>query len=663
MKIRIKIYHTLVNRIPAIQKEYHRIRIENPTMSGRIYAWLMLLWMNLCWLLGSRKLEEEIYHPDKKKKASLDKAESTLVQRETPGDLAERLLQADIISFDIFDTLIFRPVYAPTDLFFFMGEKLHFMDFERIRREIEFKARQKAHKKTGSYEVTLKEIYDEMETWTGISRDKGMETEIETELEFCFANPYLLNVYQLLRERIVGTDKKIICTSDMYLPKTVLQRMVEKCGYTDLDAMFVSCEYGKSKADGSLYQLVMDVYGRDKKYIHVGDNPGSDSVHAKKNGWEAVHFSNVNIVGMPYRAEDLSLITGSMYRGIVNSRLYNGLKTYDVDYELGYIYGGFYVLGYCQFIHQYVKNHDVDKFLFLSRDGDVIKKVYEVLYPQERSLCEYAYWSRTVATKLMAKWDRYDYLRRFIDHKVNQKITLEEVYRSMGLEDMLDGNEKVILTDKNAKEIKEQLIAKWPKVLGHYEALSKAAKLYYENILKGCKKALAIDVGWAGSGAIALDQVVNREWNLGCDVIGMIAGTNSIHNAEPNATESFLYSGKLVSYLYSQEHNREDWKWHNPGKNHNLLVELLLSSKEGSLKDIVLDDSRKEGYGFVFKKPDVESKKVEQIQQGILDFVRDYCAYVPAWVRESHVISGSDAYAVLKVLLQSEADTDMEMGI
>lgn len=56
-----------------------------------------------------------------------------------------------------------------------------------------------------------------------------------------------------------------------------------------------------------------------------------------------------------------------------------------------------------------------------------------------------------------------------------------------------------------------------------------------------------------------------------------------------------------------------------------------------------------------------DTKKVEQIQQGILDFVEDYCAYVPAWVRESHVISDSDA--VLKVLLQSEVDTQMEMGI
>lgn len=663
MKFRIHIYNLLVNRIPVIQKEYHKIRLEKTGMSGRIYAWLMLLWMNLCWICGDRKLEKQLYYPDINKKAKTKEAESEIIKKETPEELAERLSKEDIISFDIFDTLIFRPVCAPTDLFFFVGEKLKFMDFERIRREMEFKARQKAYKRNGSYEVTLEGIYEELETWTGIPKEMGMEVEIETELEFCFANPYLLKVYQLLKERIVGTNKKIICVSDMYLPKAVLRRMVEKCGYTDLDAMFVSCEYGKSKADGSLYRLVMETYGTDKKYIHVGDNPESDGKQAKKRGWESIHFSNVNIVGMPYRAEDLSLITGSLYRGIVNSKLYSGVVSYDTDYELGYIYGGIFVLGYCQFIHQYAKNHSIDKLMFLSRDGDVIKKVYEYLYPEEKSKCEYVYWSRTVATKLMAKWDRYDYLRRFVDHKVNQKITLEEVYQSMGLEDILEDDAKVILTDKNAKEIKERLIVKWPDVLEHYEELSKAGKLYYRNVLKGSKKALAVDVGWAGSGAIALEQIVNREWNLECDIIGIIAGSNSVHNAEPNATESFLYSGKLVSFLYSQEHNRECWKWHNPGKNHNLLVELLLSSKEGSLKDMVLDDSVKEGYSFVFKKPDVAEYKVEQIQQGILDFAKDYVAYVPDWIRDCHVISGSDAYAVLKILLRSEMNTDMEIGI
>ena len=56
MKLRIGIYNLLVNRISVIQKEYHKIRLEKTGMSGRIYAWLMLLWMNICWICGSRKL-------------------------------------------------------------------------------------------------------------------------------------------------------------------------------------------------------------------------------------------------------------------------------------------------------------------------------------------------------------------------------------------------------------------------------------------------------------------------------------------------------------------------------------------------------------------------------------------------------------------------------
>lgn len=663
MRFRIRIYHLLVNRIPVIQKEYHKIRLEKTGTSGRIYAWLMLLWMNLCWICGNRKLERQMFEPDMKKIAKTSKSESLVAVHETAAELAERLLKADVISFDIFDTLIFRPVCAPTDLFFFMGEKLKFMDFERIRREMEGRARQKAYKKTGSYEVTLEEIYTELEKWTGISKETGMEVEIETELEFCFANPYMLEVFHILKERIKGTEKKIICVSDMYLPASVLKKMLEQNGYGNLSDVFISCEMKKSKADGALYQEVIKKYGVDKKYIHVGDNPESDGKQAKKSGWEAVHYANVNIVGMPYRAEDMSIITGSIYRGIVNSRLYNGLKKYTPEYEIGFIYGGIFVMGYCQFIHEYVKNNKIDKLLFLSRDGDVIKKVYEHLYPQEQKNCEYAYWSRTVATKLMAKHDRYDFLRRFVDHKVNQKITLEKIYRSMELEELLSGDKEEYLTDKNVKDVKEHLLKHWEYVTEQYRELSEAGKLYYQTVLSGCKKVLAVDVGWAGSGAMALDYLVNLEWNLGCDVIGMIAGTNSLHNAEPNAAESFLYSGKLVSYLYSQEKNRGNWKWHNPAKNHNLLVEFLLSSKEGSLKDIVLDKECEEGYRFVFKEPDVAEAVVEQIQQGIMDFAKDFTTYLPKEMWKNHVISGSDVYAVLKILLQSEMDPDMEIGI
>lgn len=87
MRIRIRIYHFLVNRIPAIQKEYHTLRLEKTGVTGRIYAWLMLLWMNLCWIVGSRQLERQIYEPDRNKQAKLGKAETGMdlgIQKDIP---------------------------------------------------------------------------------------------------------------------------------------------------------------------------------------------------------------------------------------------------------------------------------------------------------------------------------------------------------------------------------------------------------------------------------------------------------------------------------------------------------------------------------------------------------------------------------------------------
>ena len=47
----------------------------------------------------------------------------------------------DVISFDVFDTLIFRPFSCPSDLFFFVGIRLGYRNFAQLRREAEGIAR------------------------------------------------------------------------------------------------------------------------------------------------------------------------------------------------------------------------------------------------------------------------------------------------------------------------------------------------------------------------------------------------------------------------------------------------------------------------------------------------------------------------------------------
>lgn len=716
MKLRIKIYQLLVNRVPAIQKKYHSLRQQKKGFGGRVYAWCALLWMNVKSLFCKKKCEEAFYYPDKGKKLPKGKSESSLSKRESPKELAERLMQYDIISFDVFDTLVLRPFSAPTDLFFVVGDKLNYLDFERIRKEMEWRARQKTKEETGLYEVTLEQICEELEVQAGIPKEKGMQVEIDTELELCFGNPYMLKVFQHLK----GCAKTIICTSDMYLPENVIKQMVEKCGFVEsatsagISEYFISCECYATKGGGSLFEGIKNVYGQDKTYIHVGDHPVSDVEWAKKSGYEAVFYRNVNIAGMPYRVEDMSILTGSMYRGIVNAHIHNGLHSYSQEYELGFIYGGLFVLGYCQWIHEYVKAHEIDKILFLSRDGDILNQVYTMLYPEEsgEGKTEYVYWSRLAATKMSARYFKYDYFRRFIDHKVNQGYTLEKVFGSMEIEDMLGGmcngfptfSEELLvsdavygkstrmeadvrrearitpaskLTDQNAWLIKEYLIAHWEEVLVHYEEQLAAGKLYYEKVLDGCKRVAAVDVGWAGSGAVALDYIVNQEWKLNCEVIGLLAGTNTVHNAEPNMSEPQLQSGKLVSYMYSQGHNRDIWKWHDAAKGHNLGVELFCSSTEGSLKGFYLQDvqqsseqrvtqnkakfgTKRDGslcegealFELRFKEPDVDAEVVEELQSGIREFVRLAQLLCGNGDRTKFRVDGSDAYGVLKVFLE-----------
>ena len=82
-------------------------------------------------------------------------------------------------------------------------------------------------------------------------------------------------------------------------------------------------------------------------------------------------------------------------------------KKFSMEYEYGYVYGGLFVVGYCHFIHAYYEQHHLDQVLFLARDGDILRRVYQKLYPDDRTV--YVYWSRKAATKLMADEDKHDF--------------------------------------------------------------------------------------------------------------------------------------------------------------------------------------------------------------------------------------------------------------
>ena len=329
--------------------------------------------------------------------------------------------------------------------------------------------------------------------------------------------------------------------------------------------------------------MVKDTYAKALRIVHIGDNEYSDVKKAKEAGLSAYIYPNVNAAGKPARAYDMSPLIGGAYRGVVNARLYTGLKKYPPEYEYGYIYGGILVLGYCSFIREYCRTHGVDKILFLSRDGDIIKQAYDFLYPGENT--EYMYISRSVVTKLMRKRTRYDFLLRFADKLINQGLSIADVLGKMGLESVIKLFGKKagirpedVLTDKNLDVFKAMLIKNYKLVDKALAGFDEAAKAYYTSCLAGVKKAAVVDIGWAGSAAVSLSVLAKTDWGLETEIIGLVAGTNTLHNSEPDAAEEFLQSGRLVPYVFSQSLNRDIMKKHDPNKGYNVFWELLFSS-------------------------------------------------------------------------------------
>lgn len=648
MQIIEKVYNMAVNQNPEISLKYQRYR-KRVSGAGRMNAWLYLIGLNIQYGVFKGKSTGSFLFDDfyENKKLNSKQSESAAQKINTPKELVQKLAQYDVISFDVFDTLVFRPFSEPGDLFHMVGQKLEYMDFARIRMEMEEKSRNKKQKLQENREVTFEDIWSMMEQETGIPKDTGMKTEWECEKNYCFGNSYMLEVVRELQK----LGKKMIVVSDMYLGQKYIQELLKHCGYPEFTSYFVSCDYEESKNQGKLYDIVKQKIGEKFTYIHVGDNKESDIKQARQHQFDTFYYPNVNEKGRKYRAEDMSAIIGSMYRGLVDVHLHCGTSSYSKAYEFGFVYGGLFVLGYCKWIHDWAEKNEADKILFLARDGDILSKVYSKMYPQEqeKQKWNYVYWSRLAAVKMSANYYKYDYFRRFLYHKVNQNYTMNQIFASMELEDMLPKMKNykgdTLLTDKNVEAVKVFLQKHWDEVLKHYEEQIAAGKAYYEPILKGCKRVAAVDVGWAGSGAIALNYIANHIWNLNCEIIGLIAGSNSIHSYEPDASQGFFFEQKLDSYMFSQTNNRDAWKIHNPGKGHNVIVELLLCSEAPSFRGFT---NKAEKYIFCEKSHEIN---VQEVQKGILDFAdifRERIGTIPE-------ISGRDAFAPIELLYKNEA--------
>ena len=206
--------------MPGIRDRFWKKRQQG---GGRAAALLYAIWLNVqYYLLFRRSLGEPARTLYEDRRLYSGGSESSLSVRQPPQMLADALAAYDVISFDVFDTLLFRPLAAPADLFDLVGMTLRYPGFRALRIQAEKQARQSRQAHSGYAEVTLEEIWAELSRVSGIPADEGIRAEWTWERRCCTANAYMLAVVRALRAK----GKTLCIVSDMYLGRERIRALL-----------------------------------------------------------------------------------------------------------------------------------------------------------------------------------------------------------------------------------------------------------------------------------------------------------------------------------------------------------------------------------------------------------------------------------------------------
>ena len=320
------------------------------------------------------------------------------------------------VSFDIFDTLIKRAVYYPTDIFYLMAERPElqavfqnsrsFFDKRIFAEQI---ARERLNQSGLDYQdVTLSEIYDAFCDIFHFPKEFASRLqawEEETEYKFCFQRESARELFDLA----LHLGKTVVLTSDMYLSEQAVRRILEKNGYQGYQKLYLSSEQRRLKATGSLYEFVIkDLKIQDRSSVlHIGDTWNSDIVEAQKHGIRTYFipkcreiFENVipqyatNDLSAVFRRNLSSIVDNKklmeqlpircMLAVVINKLFDNPYQRYqqDTDYNSDSYLTGYYTLGMHMFglvswMYEICKRENYRALHFLARDGRLAKQIFD----------------------------------------------------------------------------------------------------------------------------------------------------------------------------------------------------------------------------------------------------------------------------------------------
>lgn len=301
-------------------------------------------------------------------------------------DMLHQLMEThDIISFDIFDTVLMRNVLDPTDVFEIVEERakrhgLHLPDFKfaRLGAEHRILSSGRRHSLSGIYEDLQQTLDLRLEDASWL---KACEWQVEQEV--------ILSRQQVCTWMTAAktAGKRVVLVSDMYLSTEEIRTLLEKCGITDYDAIYLSGEHGSGKP-GTLFD-VMKAEQAGERYLHIGDNPVADGTSAVAHGIDAFLIPSAKTMFAHARGNESLRFSSSLqarcFLGRAISCICNAPFAWQADGTIrvtdaatyAYAFLGPLFAAFFLWLIKDIYQEQYDAVLFAARDGFFLQKLYE----------------------------------------------------------------------------------------------------------------------------------------------------------------------------------------------------------------------------------------------------------------------------------------------
>ena len=441
----------------------------------------------------------------------------------------------NILSLDCFDTILWRNVVEPTDVFYELQEQATFKALGMnalLRRQAETAAAKMNRVQKGSRQVKLSDIY--RMSFPEISEtdlEALITEELAAEQAACFAFPPMLD----LMRHAIKLGKQLIIVSDTYLTETQLRELLASKLPSDImqgiKHIFASCEYNAGKAEGLFKIILKQLNIQAKKILHIGDNRIADC--------DAPNISNINTLLFKHYDENIyelvrmqAAASGFLDPNIRNKRgLYNpylGLLAMQKNLNdpaaiIGYASIGPIMYAFARYIIDEIKSLKAKgkntKTVFLLRDAYLPYLAVKALDPS----CEGE----------LVRISRFTAYAASFRTKRDVQVYIAQTAQSSLLNTMC---KQLLLPKSLANQIVKQANASKKPIDSFIELITQdhVLKIVFENAklyrarfrkylekttgLKAGDTLIFVDLGYSGTAQTKLSPVIADEWQV--DVIG-----------------------------------------------------------------------------------------------------------------------------------------------